>query len=222
MPLPFTVDLGEWLEGEPRAVFEEGAVFAATAGEHDPRVVPLLAVAWLHEPAGVTLEAVVEEDIVRLLSDPGDLLLDREDVRVDGVKAVRTFCVHVGPSGVATASEQWRLLSGGRRWTVGSASAVQALLDGEEPAQDTKLAAALAGARDPVFTVTRSGSTPRRPCAGTTWRACSSATVRPAGGRCSHWLPSRSPWHSWRSSDSARGHGRTSRRSGSRPARWPP
>jgi hypothetical protein len=126
MSLPFTVEPGEWLEREPRAVFEEGAVFGATAGEHDPRVVPLLAVAWLHEPAGVTLDAVVEEDIVRLLSDPGDVLLDLEDMRVGGVEAVRTFLVHVGPSGVPTASEQWRLLRGGRRWTV---SAITALAD---------------------------------------------------------------------------------------------
>lgn len=117
------------LDREPRAVFEEGAVFGAIAGEHDPRVVPRLAVAWLDEPAGVSLETAVDEDIARLLSDPGDLLLDREAVHLDGVEAVRTFTVHLGATGVPTASEQWRLLAAGRRWTV---SATTALADQPE------------------------------------------------------------------------------------------
>jgi hypothetical protein len=125
--LPFAFEPGEWLEREPRAVFEEGAVFRAAAGDHDPRVVPLLTVAWLDEPEGVTLEAVVEEDVVRLLSDAGELVVDHEDVRVGGVEAVRTFVLRVG--GVPTASEQWRLLTTGRRWTV---SATTALCDQPE------------------------------------------------------------------------------------------
>ena len=129
MSLPFTIEPGEWLEREPRAISEEGAVFRATAGEHDPHVVPLLAVAWLDEPAGASLDAVVEEDIVRLLSDPGDLLLDREDVRIGGIEAVRTFTAYVGAGGLPKASEQWRLLAGGRRWTV---SATTALADQPE------------------------------------------------------------------------------------------
>jgi hypothetical protein len=122
MPLPFAFDAGGWLEREPRAVFEEGAVFVATAGDHDPRVVPRLAVAWLDEPDGVTLEDVVEEDVVRLLSEPGDLVVDREEVRVGEIQAVRTFVLRVGA--VPTASEQWRLLAGGRRWTVAATTAL--------------------------------------------------------------------------------------------------
>lgn len=129
MSLPFAVDPGAWLEREPSAVFEEGTVFGAAVGEHDPRVVPRLAVAWLDEPEGVTLEAVVEEDALRLLAGPGDLLLDHEAVRVGGVKAIRTFVAHVAPSGTPTASEQWRLIAGGRRWTV---SATTALADQPE------------------------------------------------------------------------------------------
>jgi hypothetical protein len=134
--LPFALELGERFEHEPRAVFEEGAVFGAVSGVHDPRVMPVLAVAWLDEPGGVTLEAVVDEDIARLLSEPGDFVLDREAVRVGDASAVRTFSLHVGPEGVPTASEQWRLLAGGRRWTV---SATTALAD--QPAWGPQLAA---------------------------------------------------------------------------------
>ena len=122
MSLPFAVDTGEWLEQEPRAVFEEGAVFGVAAGAHDPRVVPLLTVAWLDEPEGVTLGDVVEEDVVRLLSGPGDLVVDREEVRVGEVEAVRIFVLRSG--GLPTASEQWRLLAGGRRWTVSATTAL--------------------------------------------------------------------------------------------------
>jgi hypothetical protein len=122
MSLPFAFDPGEWLEPEPRAVFEEGAVFGAAAGDHHPRVVPLLTVAWLDEPQGVTLDEVVAEDVVRLLSDPGELVVDREDVRIGEVEAVRTFVLRVG--GVPTASEQWRLLAAGRRWTVAATTAL--------------------------------------------------------------------------------------------------
>lgn len=69
--LPFALDPGEWLEPEPRPVFDEGAVFGAAAPV-------LLTVAWLDEPEGVTLEAVVEQDVARFLSGPGVLLADRE------------------------------------------------------------------------------------------------------------------------------------------------
>jgi hypothetical protein len=137
---PFTLDPGAWLEREPRAVFEEGAVFGAATDDHDPRLVPRLAVAWLDEPEGVTLEAVVEEDALRLLAAPGDLLLDHEAVRIGGVEAVRTFVAHAGPN--PTASEQWRLLAGGRRWTV---SATTALAD--QPAWGPRLAGVAAGFR---------------------------------------------------------------------------
>jgi hypothetical protein len=142
MSLPFAFDPGEWLEPEPRAVFEEGAVFGAAAGDHDPRVVPLLTVAWLDEPEGVMLDDVVEEDVVRLLSDPGDLVVDHEEVRVGEVEAVRTFVLRVG--GVPTASEQWRLLAGGRRWTV---SATTALAD--QPEWGPRLATVAATFRMP-------------------------------------------------------------------------
>jgi hypothetical protein len=129
MSLPFAVEPGAWLEREPRAVFEDGAVFVAVAGEHDPRVPPRLAVAWLDEPEGVTLEAVVEEDARRLLAGPGDLLLDHEAVRIDGVEGIRTFVAYVAPNGIPKASEQWRLLAAGRRWTL---SATTALTDQPE------------------------------------------------------------------------------------------
>lgn len=121
---PFSLRTHGVLEPEPRAVFEEGAVFAAAAGDHDPRVAPLLTVAWLDEPEGVTLDDVVKEDVARLLSEPGDVVVDREDVRVGGVEAVRTFSLHVGPSSIPTASEQWRLLTAGRRWTVSATTAL--------------------------------------------------------------------------------------------------
>ena len=122
MSLPFAFDPGEWLDHEPRAVFEEGVVFGAVTGEHDPRVAPVLTVAWLDEPEGVTLDDVVEEDVVRLLSDPGDLVVDHEEMRIGDVEAVRTFVLRVG--GVPTASEQWRLLAAGRRWTVAATTAL--------------------------------------------------------------------------------------------------
>ena len=35
-----------------------------------------------------------------------------------GLESVRTLVAEVGPSGVPTASEQWRTLAGGRRWTL--------------------------------------------------------------------------------------------------------
>jgi hypothetical protein len=130
MALPFALEPGEWLEAEPRAVFEEGAVFA-DRGDH-----ALLTVAWLEEPQSVTLEAAVEEDIVRLLSGPGDLLLDWEPVTIGGVAAVRTFSLRLG---VPTASEQWRLLAGGRRWTVAATTALA-----EQPEWGPRLAAVAA------------------------------------------------------------------------------
>jgi hypothetical protein len=138
--LPFAFEPGDWLAHEPRAVFEEGAVFGAAAGDHDPRVVPLLTVAWLDEPEGVTLDDVVEEDVVRLLSNPGDLVVDREDVRVGDVEAVRTFVLRVGA--VPTASEQWRMLAAGRRWTVAATTALA-----DQPEWGPRLAAVAASFR---------------------------------------------------------------------------
>jgi hypothetical protein len=129
--LPFALEPGGWLDAEPRAVFEEGAVFA------DGDEQALLAVAWLEEPEGVTLEAVVEEDIARLLSRPGDLLLDREATTIGGVEAVRTYSLHVGDP--PTASEQWRLVAGGRRWTVAATTALA-----DQPEWGLRLAAVAA------------------------------------------------------------------------------
>lgn len=122
----------------PRATLDDGVVFALADGSpgHDRRAAPLLTVAWLDEPAGATLDAVVEEDVARQLSDPAAILLDREPTRVAGVEAVRTFVVHRGPGGLPTASEQWRLLAGGRRWTL---SALTAL--GDQPVWGPRLAA---------------------------------------------------------------------------------
>ena len=138
MALPFAVDPGEWLEREPGALFEEGAVFRATAGEHDPRVVPFLAVAWLEEPAGVA--------------------------------AVRTFTARAG--GILCASEQWRLLAGGRRWTV---SATTALAD--QPAWGPRLAEIVA-----TFRVWTEGDAQRAEVLGGAG-TCVLVTARPGGMR---------------------------------------
>ena len=137
MRLPFALDTGEWLDSEPRAVFEEGAVYAAAPDAHDPRMAPVMTVAWLDEPPGVTLESVVEEDLARLLSEPGSLLVDREPVLVAGVEGVRTLCLHIGGGGPPMAREQWRTLAAGRRWTV---SAMTAL--GDQPEWGPRLAEA--------------------------------------------------------------------------------
>jgi hypothetical protein len=53
---------------------------------------------------------------------------------------VRTFAVHRAPGGLPTASEQWRLVAGGRRWTL---SALTALPD--QPAWGPWLAGIAAG-----------------------------------------------------------------------------
>jgi hypothetical protein len=137
--MPFTLDADGVLEPEPRAVLEEGVVFGVASDAHDARVAPLLTVAWLDEPAGTTIDDVVDEDVARLLSEPGSLLIDRETVSAD---RVRTFALHIGPGGVPTASEQWRLLAGGRRWTV---SAMTALAD--QPEWGPRLAAVAASFR---------------------------------------------------------------------------
>ena len=125
---------------ERRATFDAGAVYVAGAGApaHDRRAPPVLTIAWLDEPAGVTLDEVVAEDLARQLS--GAALLDRELTRIGGVDAVRTFVVRRGPGGLPVASEQWRLLAGGRRWTL---SALTAL--GDQPAWGPRLAGLAAG-----------------------------------------------------------------------------
>ena len=140
--LPFVLDAGGVLDPEPRAVLEEGAVFGVASDAHDPRAAPLLTVAWLDEPAGATLAGVVEEDVARLLSGPGSLLIDREAVTVSGTDAVRILSLHPGPGGVPTASEQWRLLTAGRRWTITAMTAL-----GDQPEWGPRLAAVAAGFR---------------------------------------------------------------------------
>jgi hypothetical protein len=119
--LPFAIDGQGVLEAAPRARFEEGAVFGVAAD-----AVALLTVAWLDEPPDARLEDAVEEDLRRTLSRPGVLLVDLQAATLGGVESVRSFVLDVGEGVPATASEQWRLLAAGRRWTV---SAVTALPD---------------------------------------------------------------------------------------------
>jgi hypothetical protein len=127
---------------EPRAELEAGALYGPAPGAppHDAELPPLLSVAWLDEPPETTLEDVVGEELAR--TGPAALLIDREAVRLGGVDAVRTFTLHRGPHGQATASEQWRALAGGRRWTV---SALTALRD--QPDWGPRLAEVAAGLR---------------------------------------------------------------------------
>ena len=136
-PPAFSLDGRDVLVGEPRALLEEGAVFAMAPGApHDGRAEPLLTVAWLDEAPDTTLDEVVEDDLAGMLRRPGSVLIDRERTTLGGVPCVRTFALHLAGGGLATASEQWRLLAGGRRWTV---SAMTALDD--QPAWGPELAA---------------------------------------------------------------------------------
>jgi hypothetical protein len=72
----------------------------------------------------------------------GSVLLDREPVEFAGVPALRTFILHRVAGHRPAASEQWRWLAGGRRWTV---SALTALAD--QPEWGPRLAAAAATLR---------------------------------------------------------------------------
>jgi hypothetical protein len=111
--LPFALDLGDALDPAPRLRLADGVVFGA-AGPVDA----VVTVAWLEDPG--TLEKAVEEDLARMLSEPATVLVDREPTTVGGVEAVRTFVLDAGE--VASAREQWRLMAGGRRWTVTAAT----------------------------------------------------------------------------------------------------
>jgi hypothetical protein len=115
--LPFTLDDEGLHEPAPRARLEDGVVYGVAAGAE-----ALLTVAWLEDPGG--LEAAVDEDLARMLSDPATVLVDRETTSVGGVDAVRTFVLDAGE--LAAAREQWRLVARGRRWTV---TAITALAD---------------------------------------------------------------------------------------------
>jgi hypothetical protein len=115
----FSLDTRDVLTREPDVVFDEGVVYRVTGPEAwDERLVPHVTVAWLDEPPGVTLADTVREDLARMLSRPEAVLLDRQPVSLAGVESVRTFVAELGPGGVPTASEQWRTIAGGRRWTV--------------------------------------------------------------------------------------------------------
>jgi hypothetical protein len=144
--LEFLLDSDDALDPEPRATLDEGVVFGVAVGAppYDHRAEPLMTVAWLDEPPSVTLDDVVDEDLVRLLADPDSVLIDRERVVVSGIDAVRTLTLHRGPGGLPTVSEQWRLLAQGRRWTV---SAMTALAD--QPVWGPRLAAVAARLRVP-------------------------------------------------------------------------
>jgi hypothetical protein len=128
--LPFTLDLADVLDPAPRLRVDDGVVFGVP-GAADA----LLTVAWVEDPG--TLDEAVEEDLARMLSEPATVLVDREETAVGGVAAVRTFVLDAGD--LASAREQWRLLVGGRRWTV---TAATALLD--QPAWGPRLAAVAA------------------------------------------------------------------------------
>jgi hypothetical protein len=65
---------------------------------------------------------------------------------------------------------------------VGPATAVQALLDGDQTTNDARLAAALAAARDPAFTITTIGIEPAAAVRGDA-SACLFLSERPPGRR---------------------------------------
>ena len=124
--LPFTLDHGDVLNPAPRLRVDDGVVFGIVGGADG-----LVSVAWLEDSG--TLEAAVEEDLTRMLSEPAMVLVDYQPTTVGGVAAVRTFVLDAGE--LASAREQWRLMAAGRRWTV---SAVTALAD--QPVWGPKLA----------------------------------------------------------------------------------
>jgi hypothetical protein len=140
--LPFSLECGDALEARPRMVVEEGAVFASVAPGWEEGFPPLLTVAWHDEPPAVALADVVAEELARCLDEQESVLIDQEDVTVAGVEALRTLMVHRATSGPPTASEQWRLLAEGRRWTV---SALTTLAD--QPAFGPPLARIAASLR---------------------------------------------------------------------------
>lgn len=136
-PPAFSLDGRDVMEGAPRALSDEGAVFGmAAVAPWDDRAEPLLTVAWLDEPSATTLADVVAEELERVLEHPGSVLIDREPTTLAGVDCVRTFVLHLAGGDLATASEQWRLLADGRRWTVTAMTAL-----GDQPVWGPELAA---------------------------------------------------------------------------------
>lgn len=132
--LPFSIEPGDVLEPEPQRPTPETAIYA---GRWPAIMLPVLTVAWLAEPEGATLAEVVTEELARL--DAETTLVDYEQQALGGLEAVRTLTVHREDAGLLTATEQWRLLAGGRRWVL---SALTAL--GDQPALGPPLAAAAA------------------------------------------------------------------------------
>ena len=143
MTIDFEPTFRVWIDGidPPTTVLGDGTACVLIVDVPGAeRAEPLVTVAWLEEPPGVTLEEVVGEDLARLLSD--SMLLDHERVVVGQIDAVRTFAIHRGPDGLPTASEQWRLLAGGRRWTVTAMTAL-----GDQPVWGPRLAEVAASLR---------------------------------------------------------------------------
>jgi hypothetical protein len=128
--LPFALAGGDLLEPQPRMRVEDGVVFGVTGGAQ-----AVFTVAWLEEDADARLDDAVEEDLARMLSEPATMLVDAETTTLGGVECVRTFVLDVGDAELVSASEQWRLLAAGRRWTV---TAVTAL--GDQPVWGPRLA----------------------------------------------------------------------------------
>jgi hypothetical protein len=108
-----------------------GVVFGVIANEDsfDARAAPFVTVAWRDADDGETLEAIADREA-------GGVILDREGVALAAGEALRTFAIHKGPGGLPTASEQWRLLDGGRCWTVTAMTAL-----GDQPLWGPLLAA---------------------------------------------------------------------------------
>ena len=129
-PLPFALDGGDVLTAEPRMRVQDGVVFGVAGGAQ-----AVFTVAWLEESADARLEDVVEEDLARMLSEPATMLVDAETTTLGGVECVRTFVLDVGDGELVSASEQWRLLAAGRRWTVTAVTALQ-----DQPVWGPKLA----------------------------------------------------------------------------------
>jgi hypothetical protein len=109
----------------------DGVVFGVIANEDsfDARAAPFVTVAWRDTEDGETLDAITGREA-------GGVILDREPVALPAGDALRTFAIHKGPGGLPTASEQWRLLRGGRCWTVTAMSAL-----GDQPLWGPLLAA---------------------------------------------------------------------------------
>jgi len=127
--LPFALEGGDALEAQPRMRVDDGVVFGVRCD-----VEAVFTVAWLEDPQA-RLDDVVEEELARQLSAPGTLLVDAETTTLGGVDCVRTFVLDVGDGELVSASEQWRLLAAGRRWTI---TAVTVLPD--QPAWGPRLA----------------------------------------------------------------------------------